>query len=440
MRLKGSHESWAEYLWKWVIRLILTALAGLILTVFGIFGEGVQLWAAKMVYKLFKLKTKPYKQWEEEQEKERKKKEREEREKQKKLAKENQEKEKLLPTVVNNPAASRENGPVNFRWIIDGWIAAGDIGQIVAPTKCGKTTLSVPLAYAMAKGETTLLNPEAETLKQQVVYYQLDMREESFRNDYPNMDDYYPMIECCIKNGGVDVDVLIEHIRERALSTGQAYVTIFVDNINKVNRKARLVAELENLREELKKGGKTLTSILLNHTVKEYSESRYYKPITTGDIKGDDDNAVNGDFLITMNHTRESKDVKIITQRLRRSGETKDESIVVRRVNTPYCHFERLREAYEADMLPLKKKNGDAKDVSSVSEVTHKRGKNLGLTPEQIERIVEIYHACGDNLNAASRAVGESTEELLKDIKSFAPTQVDRLLKKYKKQQENNDF
>lgn len=436
MRLKRPREKWKSYILDVLIFAVLTAIIKyIIIPFFSLFGEGIQLWAAKKVYNLFGLKTKPYIQWEKEQQKMK----REGREKQNKSAEENQNKEKLLPTVVNNPTnptASRENGQTDFRWIIDGWIAAGDIGQIVAPTKCGKTTLCVPLAYAMAKGEPTLLNPQAQTLVQQVVYYQLDPREDIFRKDYPNIDDYYPMFECCIKNGGIDLDVLIEHIRERALSTGQAYVTIFVDNINKVNQGARLVAELENLREELKKRGKTLTSILTNHPVDGYI---YYMPITTKDVKGYDNNVVNADFLITLNNTRESKDVKIITQLLRRGGETKDDSIVVRRVTTPYCHFERLREAYEADMLPLKRKYGDAKDVSSVSYGTRKRGKKLGLTPEQEERIVEIYHACGDNLNAASRAVKESTEELLKDIKNFAPTQVERLLKKYENQQENND-
>ena len=340
------------------------------------------------------------------------------------------------PKVMNDP---KETGKIinmsTSRDIIPGWIAAGDMCYIVAPTGVGKTTLAVGLACAMAKGEATVLNPEEKALKHQVLYYMMDAREDGVNNNYPHLKNYFPELKFNLIEGGVHKDTLIEDIRSNVKKSKETFVTIIIDNLNRVEEKSKLHAALESLRAELKdKEKKVLTSIVLNHTSSEYSKNKSHLPIESADVKGFKDDIDNADDFIVINRTYLDKNILIINQRKYRWGEVKEDSIVVGREKSEYLHFVYLGEEREEDMLPSDKRAKSKVKMEEKLQYEEKksvRGRNLKLTPEQELMIVEIYHLNDENLNATARCIQESNDPLLKNIEKFSAMQVRRIVTKY---------
>ena len=340
------------------------------------------------------------------------------------------------PTVLNDP--KQVGKTINLstnKEVIPGWIVAGDMCYIVAPTGVGKTTLSVGLACAMAKGETSVLNPDEKALKHQVLYYMMDAREDTIFHNYPHLKDYFPELKFNLIEGGVCKEDLINDIRSNVKKSKDSFVTVFIDNLNRVEDNAKLHKELEVLRAEMKdKEKKILTSIILNHTSSEYSKYKSHLPIESADVKGFKENIDNADDFIVINRTCLDKNILIINQRKYRWGEEKENSIVVGREKSDHLHFVYFGEDREEDMLPLSKRaKVDARKEAKMQAEAKKssRGRNLKLTTEQELMIVEVYHTCDNNFNAAAKYIQESDEPLLKDIEKFAPLQVKRIIKKY---------
>ena len=391
-------------------------------------GGGVKRLSAKVWYKVTGIKTKIYEQMEKEAAAE---------------AEKEDPKQGANVNVVNAPNNPKKTTitPTDAI-IIDEWIEAGDMVYIVAPSGVGKSTLAYSLACAMARGEATVLNPEVPALKHQVLYYQLDMREASVRKNYPHLVDYFPMLECVVVSGGIDCDNLVEEIRERIKKTKDAFVTVFIDNLNRVKMKGRLHEEMERLREEVKEtDNKILTTVILNHTSTDYDNKRSYMPIRMSDAEGFKDDPRNCDAFIALNNTCMGEGYVMISQVKRRTGKTKKEVIVVGREPNPHLHFEYLDEACQEDMLPLKKtygreipENRTLQQELAEKKAKKSRGESLKLTPEQKAKIVEIYHACGDNYAETARRVNASNDELLRAINNYAPMQVKRIVDKFEKE------
>lgn len=434
MRNKRRDESWGRYILSMLLEAVIYFIIFIIL---GIFGEGVKLWAAKLVYKFFGKKTKPYMEWEKEQEEEKRKKEREEREKQKALEK---KKEGNVPPAKALTQEEADAIPER-EWLIDGWLFNNDLAVLFGPPKAGKSTLAMQIARDLAEGRTSEVFPmDCARQKQWVLYYHLEMTAEEVKADCPDLLPA-PNISYLIQPEGIETpQSLVDDIRKQIEMIKVQAFTVIVDNISKIgnattdDKLLRLLASL--YREMKKKYRKDLTILLLNHT--DGDKYKEYAPLDSPMMRGSQNVWRQAGLLFSINNTCEGENIKMIKMNDRRNAKREPDVIVVERYQTPQGRgqFRYVRKDAEEELLQTKftpRKAGIHNQAEGGEEAKPTRGRNLKLTIEQKQRIVEIYHNCAGNLNAAARAIQGSGEELLREIEKFTPTQVSRIVGKYEK-------
>lgn len=348
--------------------------------------------------------------------------------------------------IINDPEDKirmNANRPVLIP-IIDGWIWAGDVGYIVAPTGVGKTTLSVGLACALANGDATVLDPDKPAMKHKVLYYMLDMREDGVKYNFPHMDDYYPMLKCGVKSGGMSMESLIKDIYTEVAATTETFTMVIIDNLNRVRSKKLLHEALESLREEVKKRmDKMITCIILNHTSTDYDAKRYYLPIKVSDAEGYKDDSRNADFFIALNKTRLGEDYAIVTQNKLRYGQKKKGAILLVRKENP-LRFESMGDRQDVtSLLPekdtvVKGKSSnwtlqDGQDETGPKSSWSRAAKNY--TDEQFEAFLRTYEeaiAVGYSKERAARYAALVVADDEKQWKTLL-----RKVERWKKQKEN---
>lgn len=432
-----KNESLLEWFMKKILGLIAFGIAAIIIAIMGIFGEGAKVWASKIVYNCTGFKSAIYKKWEKEKEQEKRKAEQ-------KRKKELEEQLKNTPPPQTPAFTVEQAANVPDReWLIDDWLFDNDLAVLFGPPKAGKSTLAMQIARDLAEGRLSDVFPmECPRQRQWVFYYHLEMTPEEVMKDYP---DLLPAknIDYFIRPKGINTArKLVDDIRTQIVKQKKKNITVIVDNISKLGDATsdkKLLDYIGELKDDMaEKHGVKLTVILLNHT----HEDKYkdYAKLGPNMMRGSENLYRQVGLLFCINNTCEGDAIKMIKMNARRNAANKKEVIVVQRSMTPEGRgcFNYLRDDDEIQLLPPKlsyKKTIVGEDEKNDPRTKTKRGDNLRLTPEQEARIVEIYHLCGDNQNAAAKAVRDSKEELLSDIEKFAPIQVGRIVKKYENQQ-----
>lgn len=293
------------------------------------------------------------------------------------------EAQKENPRPANDPNAPKPANRPNRVKLAGDWFHSHDRVVLLAPKKCGKTTLAMTIAYDLCQGKSPRVFDQMDNIPQQyVIYYQFDLDEEALNEYYPSAKELYPWLEIiCVP--GFEVGSFFEDAQNRINKRNHPMVTIFVDNLDKIRAgKAmgkpysdeKFFEHLDIFRNDMRKEGYQVTTIILNHTKASWKSDKCI-PVTEEYMRGSEDVNRRVDQLFSLGPTREGESVKMIRDCLNRHRSRLDEVIVVRRINIPDMMLDFERWDNEDNMLPLKKTYG--KKSNSEKQTLHQRvGEN----------------------------------------------------------------
>ena len=245
---------------------------------------------------------------------------------------------------------------------------AGDIVLLFSITNKGKTLTGIQNAIELAQGVKTKIIPtETTPPKQDVIYYNFEMRMAQIKKRYFSNDPNatYPENLRIINSGYSikNVDDLLNDTAARAETLTNDTV-IFYDTIKDVcpaffsNEASRVINSLRNIIENVRrKKGIRLTFVLIGQTVKK----NIWKSIELEDLSGTFNQQGLADSVFALGPTRFGKNVRMLKMLKGRNDGLHDEVDLVRIMDKPYLHIEYLKSVDETDALPFEpkgKKNG----------------------------------------------------------------------------------
>lgn len=356
---------------------------------------------------------------------------------------------------ANDPNAPRPaNEPGKVR-LADDWIHSHDRVMMLAPKKCGKTTLTMTIAYDLCQGRAPrVLGLDEEIPRQYVIYYQFDLDKDQLNENYPSTKKYFEWLEI-LCTSGFEAKALFDDAKVRIEKRMHRMVTLIVDNLDKISSGKEtgtwrsdeaFLKNLDDFRDEMKRKGYQVTTIVLNHAVyKKQQQAPVWEPVTDVYMRGSQAASNRVDVLVSLGPTREGRSVLVMRDCLNRHREAwaGEKVAILRRVRETdlQCVFERWDE--EKNVLPLKpnhrtsaKPENRTLQQKQEDEEKGKRGRNIDWTDDMLLRAAEIIEVQYTEAEQAGTQV--SLRELAKMLKeefgfeNFAPTQVERLIKRLK--------
>ena len=316
---------------------------------------------------------------------------------------------------------------------------AGDIVFLFSITNKGKTVTGIQNAIELAQGVKTKIIPtETTPPKQDVIYYNFEMRKEQFKRRYFSNDPNatYPENLRIINSGYSikNVDDLLNDTAARAETLTNDTV-IFYDTIKDVcptffsNEASRVINSLRNIIENVrKKKGIRLTFVLIGQTVKK----NIWKSIELEDLSGSFNQQGLADSVFALGPTRFGKNVRMLKMLKGRNDGLHDEVDLVRIMDKPYLHIEYLKSVDETEALPLEpkgKKNGSKIVLSDMSPLEAVEEELPKVPREIIEQMKAMYQK-----GVSGRGYASVCKKYGVPYGLNHATQVRRLLEEYDKQ------
>lgn len=317
---------------------------------------------------------------------------------------------------------------------------SGDIVVIFSITNNGKTMMGIQIAKDLAEGSPSMLIPNSSKPKRQnVIYYNFEMREEQLHKRYfghvPNA--VYPenlkIIFC--KSSITTIDKLLEDIAIKAESF-TSDTTIFIDTIKDVcpvfyaKESDRVIDSLRTICDNAKEtNGVRITFVLLGQANKK----KPWDPIELDDLSGSYNFAGLADSVFAIGNTNMGKSVRMLKMLKGRNDGIRDLVVLLKTVVNPYLHMEYMDEVEEADALPEppKAKKGKAKPIVPKAEETKVNPSNI---PDELLKEIRAFYQKGVSGHGAKQVV----KKFGKDAGLKYPIDVTRLMEKLDKQKEED--
>lgn len=306
-------------------------------------------------------------------------------------------------------------------------LSKGDTMILFSPDGEGKSTLAAGMCIDIASGAKTKLLPESMVLyenKPQPVlmidkelnYY--DMRMRYGLDNYRFSDNLYRL-----KSNISSVDEMLAYI-EKFVDEKKSDVTICIDNLsaiippNSASAFIELFKKQKMIKDKAMSNGYHVTFIIITHSKKTESgrvSEDFYGSSYIGNLSS---------TRIALLPTRLGKDYKMLKVQKNRKFAVRDEVIVIKRVTTPYLHFEYFDMRPEDEVAPIKQKavkidNPAPESASSV--LSHKKAPNQKVTPDKEEKIMAMYskgmkqNTIAKKLNISAKTVYRTLTRLKKE-------------------------
>ena len=272
---------------------------------------------------------------------------------------------------------------------------SGDIVVLFSITNSGKTIMGVQIAIDLANGAPSQLIPNCpQPSKQNVIYYNFEMRKNHLRKRYFNPDDVYPAnlnIEFC-KSSITTIDKLLEDIAIKAEGI-TCDTTIFIDTIKDVcpvlyaKEADRVIDSLRTIKDNANETkGVNITFVLLAQANKK----KPWGTIELDDLSGSFNLAGLADSVFAIGNTRFGKSVRMLKMLKGRNDGIRDKAIILKIEDSPYLHMEYKNEMEEADALPYPAATRRNGCHFSKKETQYAEEAQLGISHISEEKLKEI--------------------------------------------------
>ena len=276
-------------------------------------------------------------------------------------------------------------------------LSKGDTMILFSPDGEGKSTLAAGMCIDIASGAKTKLLPESmvlyENKPQPVLMIDKELNYYDMRMRY-GLDNYrFPDNLYRLKSNISSVDEMLAYI-EKFVDEKKSDVTICIDNLsaiippNSASAFIELFKKQKMIKDKAMSNGYHVTFIIITHSKKTESgrvSEDFYGSSYIGNLSS---------TRIALLPTRLGKDYKMLKVQKNRKFAVRDEVIVIKRVTTPYLHFEYFDMRPEDEVAPIKQKavkidNPAPESASSV--LSHKKAPNQKVTPDKEEKIMAMY-------------------------------------------------
>ena len=263
-------------------------------------------------------------------------------------------KTRSLFETMNDAKARAMNAPAP-KYVIPGLIREGEICNIMAKQKVGKSITAFQIAYECAYGSKSSLVPSNGELcsPQEVFYYDAEQSDYDILERYRNIDA--GKIHKSSQRIFEKPEDLLDHI-QGSIDEVKSNALVIIDNITAIcpvvfNGKAirTFIGKIKDAQEEFRTKGHELTVIIVHHAKTnkyEISGFKEWAGLTTKTIS-----------LKVANGAEHS--IKLSVQDARGKCEllADDEEFLLRMEETPYPHFEFVRRVGGDDCISGKESN-----------------------------------------------------------------------------------
>ena len=241
--------------------------------------------------------------------------------------------------------------------LLGDFLYAGDIAFCFSISNSGKTLYAVQCAVELAREiKSTIVPNESQPAKQDVLYYNFEMRKDHFKKRYfgKNPNATYPdnlefvFCQSTIKT----VDQLLNDIAGGAENM-QSDTTIFIDTIkdacptSSAKEADRVIDSLRTISDNaMQKNGVCITFVLLGQTNKK----KYWESIELDDLSGSFNQIGLADSVFAIGKTRHGKSMRMLKMLKGRNDEIREKVILLKIVDTPYLRMEYIGEVDEEEL------------------------------------------------------------------------------------------
>lgn len=256
--------------------------------------------------------------------------------------------------TMNDAKARAMNAPAP-KYVIPGLIREGEICNIMAKQKVGKSITAFQIAYECAYGSKSSLVPSNGELcsPQEVFYYDAEQSDYDILERYRNID--VGKIHKSSQRIFEKPEDLLDHI-QASIDEVKSNVLVIIDNITAIcpvvfngTDIRTFIGKIKDAQEEFRTKGHELTVIIVHHAKTNKNEISGFKEwagLTTKTIS-----------LKVANGAEHS--IKLSVQDARGKCEllADDEEFLLRMEETPYPHFEFVRRVGGDDCMSGKESN-----------------------------------------------------------------------------------
>lgn len=246
------------------------------------------------------------------------------------------------------------------------WLSIGYNTGLVGPTDCGKTSLVIQSAIALAKGrcDVNLSSEWHDIPPMSVVMFSLEQNYNELSSHYGSVLDGLPRLKLYAGGCITPVDI-INVIKAEMESAGDLGIVVIIDNYTKLISLAdsKVVKcfcnELEQLRMAGLNAGKPLTLLKVYHAKSDWKPT---VPLTPNAVKGDKKNVDFTNNFLYLTYCNRGSDKRVLGFIKRKHG-NKEAISILEYAGTEIDQFRYVGEGNVKDIgLPqTKEESGDVK-------------------------------------------------------------------------------
>lgn len=320
----------------------------------------------------------------------------------------------------------------------------GDSLVLYSSPKEGKSTLAMGMCIDVASGNKTKLLPESEVQSKpkltRVIYYDSESSVKDLRNRYAKAGYNYPDKLSIVSGTFASADLLFDDIDKR-VGEHCSDVVVCLDNLANIIPKdtpteiKKIFARQKELKNKAEANGVSVTFIIITHSQKT-APGKFNENIKgPSQLLGLSTKCIE---LLPSDLGQEYKTIKVQMSRYRANG---GKSWTVKRVETPYPHFEYYDMTHVEDVPPVQNSNMSGsvtsykhkspecpssrnKDIQPAKQCRQKPKSQIrkrtyvNVTPDMQERIIELC-VQGYGASAISRELGPCRKTITRWIEKL---------------------